>query len=63
MRNGKAYQRLPFLIGASFDRDYYNMFTALRLLVLGEVMERERWLEKARVKFAADAGLDNIPKS
>ncbi|KAL8286585.1 hypothetical protein RQP46_004602 [Phenoliferia psychrophenolica] len=57
VRNGKAYQRLPFLIGASFDRDYYNMFAALRLLVLGEAMERERWLEKARMKFAADAGL------
>ncbi|KAK4698286.1 hypothetical protein P7C70_g7994, partial [Phenoliferia sp. Uapishka_3] len=60
VRNGKAYQRLPFLIGGSVDVDYFRMYQSLRSIVLGRVMERGEWLTMAREKFGADGGWKNL---
>lgn len=62
VRNGKAYQRLPFLIGDYLDSQYFTIFQALRSLVLEETMSREASLPFARQKFSGEAGLKGLQR-
>jgi hypothetical protein len=55
VRNGKKYQRLPFIIGSDF-MDLPNLFLAFRQLVLNEESKPtfEDWKKIAWEKYKSD---------